>query len=146
MPLLLYHEPIRLELPAPGEWVDMKPALSKGDREKRRAMFMTVLKLKPGQSAPTRDNVDWGEYYQVLRLQTMLLACVAWSFPEPITADTLGALDDESFEAIAAKCTELYPVEKDFGVSEPGKPRSSGNGATSPAREATRRQNSAGSS
>lgn len=140
---LIFHQPIRVELPAPGEWVDMKPALSVGDREKRRAMLMTALKLKPGQPAPTPESVNWGEYYQVLRTETMLIALVAWSFDEPITADTLGALDPDSFEAIAAQCAQLYPVEQDFlTVTKP----SSGSGAPSAGRAARRRLNSAGSS
>lgn len=104
MPLLNKPELIRIPLPAEGEWVDVKDRLSAGD-------FAHV------QKAAVKNAKINGDYFEInaadaidsATFSVMEVAIVKWSFNEPVTADNLRALDQDSVDCIRERLNEIYP-------------------------------------
>ena len=95
MPLLTTErELVRVELPAEGEWVEVKARLSAGERA---LISQAVLDAKEGPGL-----VD------AARFKGAEIGIVRWSFAEPVTAENIRALDEESHEAIVSRLNELW--------------------------------------
>lgn len=125
MPLLKTsdRELVRIDLPTPGEWVEVKAKLGRDDeRAIQRRMFAGQM-LKPGEGV---DALDAGLLLDAATFATLEVAIKAWSFSEPVTPDNLRALDDASVETITNRLNELYPQPR----TDDEKNASSGSGAT----------------
>lgn len=115
MPLHKYSNSdlVRIDLPAEGEWVEVKRKLGRDDE---RAI---ARKLLAGQAAGTLaeglEGADAGALYDAAVFSTLEVAIKRWSFcdengkPEPVTPSNIRALDDESLECINTRLDELYP-------------------------------------
>lgn len=121
MPLLLKPETVRVDLPTPGEWVDVKRRLSKGDQTR---IAGAAFKLRAGVSRAGAADVDAAIDYEATVFTGLDVGIVSWSFSEPVTPQNIRALDQESYDVIAAACNELWEPRK-----EEDRKNSSGNGA-----------------
>ena len=108
MPLIQGNEVTRLDLPTPGEWVEVKTRVSKGDLVAvMRTIFAGVTLDEKG-----RALLDAGEAVERATFATLERVIVRWSFDVPPTAENLRALDIDSFDAIKDALEELYPQER----------------------------------
>ena len=120
MPLTSREEPVRIDLPTPGEWVDVKPRLSKSDMGavQRRMLGAARIRtdqldglssLSPGDLLGD-DGLPAAELIEALTWDTLEIAIVGWSFyegkPKP---EDIHDLDEASYDAIVAALNELYP-------------------------------------
>jgi hypothetical protein len=141
MPLTSREEPVRIQLPAEGEWVDVKPRLSKADE---RAVFKRLLgdtEISPLRAIefdgkPEAEvaaellgevRMNAAELIEEMTWAGLEQALVAWSFYEgkPQPAD-IRDLDQESFDVIVARLNELYPGAR----SDDDRKNSASNGLT----------------
>ena len=109
MPLILKPETVRVPLSCPGEWVEIKSRLSKGDATKISA---ASFKLR----AAIRDNAesyDVGLDYEASVFAGLEVGVVAWSFPEPLTPENLRGLSEEDYEIISRRANELWERRSD---------------------------------
>ena len=107
---------LRIDLPAPGEWVDVKSKLGRADERMSMQILFTGQKKKIADGTPTFDELDVGPFLGVADFAVMAVAIQRWSFPAPITLANCQALDDASVECIKAKLEEMYPAPR--GESE----------------------------
>lgn len=98
---------VRIELPADGEWVEVKEKLGNDDERAIRARMLTGQRVIPGE--PVRE-IDAGAYYDFAVFATMEVAVVRWSFKEPVSPSNIRALDQASIDCIAERLDELYPA------------------------------------
>ncbi len=103
MPLLKTsdRDRVRIDLPTPGEWVEVKAKLGRDDERAIQIRMFSGQKLKPGAGVDELDDAATSS--------TLEVAIKEWSFTEPLTAENLRALDDASLEAINSFLNELYP-------------------------------------
>lgn len=95
MPLLKTgRETVRMELPVPGEWVEVHARLSAGERAE---LAQAILDAKDGSNI-----VD------TARFKGLEMGIVRWSFEEPPTPENIRALDEESHTAILAELDRLW--------------------------------------
>lgn len=111
MPLLKSStESVRIELPSPGEWVEVKRSLGRNDElaVKRRAGEATVLTWDPvTRERQARVNVILAN--ELATYATLEVAIVRWSFPDPVTPENIRDLDEASISAITEALNRLYP-------------------------------------
>mgnify|MGYP000984462481 CR=1 FL=1 len=127
---------VRIDLPHPGEWVEVKAKMGRGDQ---RAIAKRLLRgRKPGDMNGL-DSFDAGDLYEAAFF-TMEVVFTGWSFEEPVTPENIRDLDDESVAVINERLQELYPQARD----EDERKNSSGptSGPSNP--EAKSRKSSAG--
>ncbi|HXG36519.1 MAG TPA: hypothetical protein VNL15_06095 [Dehalococcoidia bacterium] len=135
MPLIRDDDLVRIELPAAGEWVEVKSRLAKGDAVYVQQMILRNSKISQKQLQEQGANADIdlmaGDIIEAAEFATLDRAIKKWSFPEDVTPENIRRLDEESVEAIKARLNELYPKRTDEE-----KKGSAANGATpSSARE-----------
>lgn len=136
---LLFHPTVRIDLPAPGEWVELKAALSRGDEEKRRARLASAWQYTADGKMTGAGDVS--VIVDTATLFTMQLAIVAWSFDVPVTPEAIGCLDDESYDLLKAEVQSRYPIR---GRSDDDRKNSAGDGPTSNLTAAQSRRRSNG--
>lgn len=132
MPLLLVPDTDveRIELPAPGEWVDVKRRFGTDDDREVTRLILNVRRVRTEELGQAMADLELGvgDVIDLARFAKMQVAIKAWSFDAPITARTVRALDDASVAAITARLEELYgePRSDDDrkNSSEPGAPPS----------------------
>lgn len=98
-----------IDLPAEGEWVEVKRRLGKDDEREITRRMLLGQKVTPGQAL---DDWDAGEMHDRATFSTIEVALKKWSFTEPITPANIRALDDDSLAVITAKLDELYPAPR----------------------------------
>lgn len=90
---------VRIDLPAPGEWVEVKRVLGRDDE---RAISARLLRgqmvTRPGEPM---EAFDAGVLYENAIFSTFAVAIKRWSFDEPVTLENIRALDDASVQAIS---------------------------------------------
>lgn len=96
---------VRVHLPAPGEWVDVKARLGRDDERARIARMLQGQKVRAGEAI---TEFDFGALYDFAVFATMEVAIKRWSFKDPLTPSNLRALDDDSVNAITAWFEEHY--------------------------------------
>lgn len=97
---------VRIDLPAEGEWVEVKRALGRDEERLVQKRVKSAFRVEPVSGA---IGLDFGEAEDVATFGTLELAIKKWSFKEPITAASIRALDDASLDAIKERLNELYP-------------------------------------
>lgn len=127
---------VRIDLPAEGEWVDVKATLGRNDQ---RAIARGMLRgRKPGDMQGL-DEFDAGDLFDAAFV-AMEVVIKAWSFEEPITPENIRSLDDDSVAVINERLGELYPQPR----PEDERKNSSGPSSEPSNPEGQRRKNSAG--
>lgn len=132
MPLLLVSDSDveRIELPAPGEWVDVKRRFGMDEDREVTRLILNVRRVRAEEIGKAMADLELGagDIIDLARFAKMQVAIKAWSFDAPITARTVRALDDASLAAITVRLEELYgePRSDDDrkNSSEPGVPPS----------------------
>jgi hypothetical protein len=106
MPLIDPNDTIRIDLPTPGEWVEVRRQLSKGQEvEMRKSMLAEPPVCDATQGIRLDDlRVDW----EAFELKIIELAIVRWSFPEPVTPENIRRLDIDSANYLYKRLNELY--------------------------------------
>ena len=119
-------ESIRVALSS-DNWWDIKSELTRGDkrhvdREVEGSAFQTLSRIE--ESGLTVDKIQemssakgnssdqraWGTEEE----EAYLIRCsVSWSFPEPISAETIGDRSNKDVERVLAKMRELYVEDSD---------------------------------
>lgn len=140
MPLLKTSDRdlVRIDLPTPGEWVEVKARLGRDDEREIQRRMLRGQNVKPGE---VPEAFDLGLILDAATFCTLEVAIKAWSFSEPVTAENLRALDDASIDAINRRLNELYPEQR----TEAAKNGSSGSGQTTEPGEAPLPLSSTGS-
>lgn len=109
MPLILKPETVRVELSCPGEWVEIKSRLSKGDTTKISAASFRLRAAIRDQA----DSFDVGLDYEASIFAGLEVGVVAWSFPEPLTPENLRGLSEEDYDIISRRANELWERRSD---------------------------------
>jgi hypothetical protein len=142
MPLLTNIETVRIDLPTPGEWVDVKSALTKGEQKRIEAAALGLnIRMHGGMSAQADVDISITEaVVDALAFRGLELGIVAWSFPEPVTAENIRLLDGASFDQLVTECNKIWQVRTEeetanLSVSSP---------ESSPAKAGTGRARSSG--
>ena len=123
----------RVDLPAEGEWVDLRTKISRGEQEDMRRRIFAGERVKPGDDDITVSAEALMESYTWGLLEATL---VDWSFDEEITPEAIRQLDLDSYEAITEALNGFYPArtEEERGNSErPGQTTSTPNGVAAEA-------------
>lgn len=110
MPLLRDDDVVRIDLPAPGEWVEVKRRLSVGDELAVKQAVARGMRVRPGSAD---IELDAAAAMEGATFATVERALKAWSFPEPVTPENIRMLDQESFDAIVAGIEDLNPTRSD---------------------------------
>lgn len=108
MPLLLRPPTERVQLSTPGDWVEVKTRLSKGDMTR---MESAAFRLRVAVTERQEANADID--YEATIFTGLEVGIVAWSFPEPVTPANIRALDPDDYDIIAARINELWSARKD---------------------------------
>lgn len=113
MPLLNTVETERFELPAPGEWVDLRTRLSAGDRRRLQAASFKAqatlrMAAEKGAGSDLEVPFDLAEVMSAAAFAGVELGVIAWSFDAPVNAENIAKLDEDSFNAIAARLDVLW--------------------------------------
>lgn len=124
MPLLRNDDLVRIDLPAEGEWVEVKRRLGRGDEVAVQKAIMTGLKLpaeiitrlaEPGLTAAKlgeavmSQGIDAATFLEGAQFATLEVAIKAWSFDDEVTPEGIRELDGESIDVIVARLNDLYP-------------------------------------
>lgn len=124
MPLIGKTDLVRIELPAAGEWVDVKRRLSRGDEIAVQRACMAGLTIPPtllarlSQSGLTavelgaaalEHGLDAATFLEPATFATLDVAIMGWSFEEPVSPTAIRALDGASVDAIVVALNGLYP-------------------------------------
>lgn len=105
MPLLRNDDLVRIDLPAPGEWVEVKRRLSRGDEVAIQRSLLAGATLVAGGM----PQLDAGAAIEAATFGTLDCAIRSWSFGVPVTPEAIRQLDGESIDAIKAALNALYP-------------------------------------
>lgn len=116
MPLLLNVPIERIPLTGPGEWVDVKTRLSRGDRARIQGASFRVM---AADAAPSFEL-----NYEATVFAGLEVGLVAWSFAEPVTPENIRALSEEDYDLITQRVNELWEPR-----SDDDRKNSSGSGA-----------------
>ena len=136
MPLLLSSDKdlIRLNLPAEGEWVEVKKTLGKDDEREISRRILGASNVTAGQIEDR--NYDLGKLTDAANFAIAEVAIKHWSFKYAITPRNIRALDDDSLAFLIAKFDEIYPKarsdEDRADFSEPSAPPSTAEAAGPP--------------
>lgn len=117
MPLIRDDDLVRIDLPADGEWVEVKARLSRGDEMAIQRAIVGDIAIVPGGSVGT---VNAAAYIEAAEFAVIDVAVRRWSFEEPVTPENVRRLDGESIAALKVALDELYPgprKEEDRGNS-----------------------------
>lgn len=122
MPLINDDELERIDLPTPGEWVDVKAKWSQGDDNAiKKAVYA-------GATIHGENNVtfDAPAVLEAAEFAVFERAIKAWSYPDPVTPENIRRMDTESAEFLKERLNVLYARRTDDE-----KKVSASNGATS---------------
>ena len=100
MPLLLNVPTERVELTTPGEWVDVKTRLSKGEQARIQGSAFRVM----GSTGEPSFELN----YESTVFAGLEVGIVGWSFAEPVTPANIRALAPEDYDLITARINELW--------------------------------------
>lgn len=103
MPLISDDDRERIDLPAPGEWVEVKRRLSRGDRLRVQQAAYRSQRLGQPQGDPLMVDLLEAAEFALLDL-----VIKTWSFDVPVTPEAIRKLADEDVDAIKARCNVLY--------------------------------------
>lgn len=95
---------VRIDLPAAGEWVEVKRALGRNDQREMARRMLIGRRVEEVDF----DNIDAAMAFDASFL-TIELAIVKWSFEDPVTPENVRSLDDDSLRVIRERLNELYP-------------------------------------
>lgn len=138
MPLIRDDDLVRIDLPADGEWVEVKARLSRGDEMAIQRAIVGDIAIVPGGNV---GAVNAAQYLEAAEFAVIDAAVRRWSFDEPVTRENIRQLDSASIDALKAALDELYPGPR----KEEDRGNSSGSGATSNGAHAAPLPTSAGS-
>lgn len=110
MPLIRDDETVRIDLPTSGEWVEVKARISRGDRVRIQQATIGHARMRPGDPTP---ELAVGEMLEAAEFATLETVIRSWCFPEPVNAENIRRLDDESMDALKARLNELYERSED---------------------------------
>ena len=105
MPLLLNVPTERVELTTPGEWVDVKTRLSKGEQARIQGSAFRVM----GSTGEPSFELN----YESTVFAGLEVGIVGWSFAEPVTPANIRALAPEDYDLITARINELWEPRTD---------------------------------
>lgn len=115
MPLILDSDTVRIDLSTPGEWVEVKARLSKGDTVKlESAAFALRAKfaVDAAGAVPGADvNADLD--YEATVFRGLEIGIQRWSFDLPLTPENIRKLDPVDYDIIAKRVNELWSPRKE---------------------------------
>lgn len=114
-------ELIHIDLPAPGEWVRVKPTWGPRDEKlmRRNALYGQTVDLSAIDEMTRK--LEAGPFSTYAPYARMVVAIVEWSFDAEITMEEIIGLDDASRDCITAELDRLYPkprTDDEAGNSE----------------------------
>lgn len=110
MPLLLNVALERVELTTPGEWVDLKSRLSKGDQTRIQS---AAFKVQAAMAAGRAGDMDVAIDYEASVFAGLEVGIVAWSFGEPVTPANIRALSAEDYDLVTERANGLWAPRRD---------------------------------
>lgn len=145
MPLLGNADLVRIDLPAEGEWVEVKRALSHYDRilTQRAAVKGARIHQDSSVDLDAPEVIEAAEYAGLdIAIKKMHVSIADGKPPEDVdaTPENIRALDDASVDCIKKNLNELYPPLR----SDDERKNLSANGAGRSAARAGHRKSSAG--
>ena len=100
---------VRIDLPAPGEWVEVREALGRNDEREIARRYSNLHRLHPDERGGLTSEFLAGDAVEQMEFTMMELAIKRWSFPYAVTPPYIRALDDASVQCIKDRLEELYP-------------------------------------
>lgn len=114
-------EPVRIELPTAGEWVGVRPFLSRGQRTDVQKLLVGDAELSAGA-----DKLNAAAAIEAATFAVLNIAIRTWSFDEAVTPENIRRLGDADVRVIEKAIDELYDVrteaEKKASSSDGAKP------------------------
>lgn len=108
MPLIGDRDLVRIDLPADGEWVEVKRKLSRGDEIKVQRAVVSSAKIGMAGAEGVIESLDAGVAIEAAEFAALDVAIIQWSFPDKVSAATIRQLDPASVEAIKQRLNEMY--------------------------------------
>ena len=127
MPLVDRTETVRVDLPAAGEWVDVRAHLSRGEEVSIRQRLVAGAMVRAGSADV---SLDAASAVEAAEFATLELAIVGWSFGVAVSPAAIRQLDGESVDAIKVRLDQLYAPRSDA--------EKKGSGGSGPTRLAAR--------
>lgn len=117
MPMFLNGErpTVRIDLPTPGEWVEVHPQLSAGERRRLTSAGVEQhLRLKNGMRALESEvDIDTDALLDAVAFRALEIGIVSWSFPVPVTPEAIRALDEHSHDYVTKRLDALWKARTD---------------------------------
>ena len=119
-------ELVRIDLPAEGEWVDVKPRISIGERQRINAAGLAFSVKVRGQEAELGGDVPIDSAtMDAIAFAALEIGIKAWSFggPETLTPDNIRKLDEDSYDVIFERLNRMWArrtKEQEAPLSESG--------------------------
>lgn len=107
MPLVDPTRTVRIDLPTPGEWVEVREQLAQGDLARVQQRYLRRPRLDAAAGTP-QGTVEAELDIDAFHFALLEVAIVRWSFAEPVTPENMRRLDVESHEFLVARLNELY--------------------------------------
>lgn len=108
MPLIGNDDLVRIDLPAEGEWVEVKRRLSRGDEIAVQRALTEGGRITAGGATDGGLELSAGEVIEAAEFAGLYVAIKRWSFSERVTPEAIRTLDGESVAAIKERLNEMY--------------------------------------
>lgn len=105
-PLISDDELVRIDLPAEGEWVEVKARVSRGDEIAVRQAWADGARLGSNLAL---EEMNPATVLEAMEFATLDRVLKRWSFDVPVTPENIRRLDAESMDAIKARLNEIHP-------------------------------------
>lgn len=115
MPLVRDDDVERINLTTPGEWVDVKRRLSKGDRVRLTGAAMSMQLRVQGRDIEGEQTFG-ADALDAITFRGLELGVKAWSFDVPVTLENIRKLDEADYDLLSEECNRLWkPITADEG-------------------------------
>lgn len=104
MPFIDRNLVTRIDLPTPGEWVEVQSALTAGQKARLDAAGKATI-LVNKDSGELQVNEEATERSTFLALEMTIRG---WSFGVPVTPERIRDLAPEDIDILAARCNQLW--------------------------------------
>lgn len=113
MPLVSKTDAVRVDLSTPGEWVELKRRMSKGEQTRVQACGLKLKMTTNGSVMGVDADMDAEQVLDGVTFLALELGIVGWSFPEELTAENIRLLDPDDYEIIRVQADELWAPRTD---------------------------------
>lgn len=113
MPLTSRDDVVRIELSTPGEWVDVKRRLSKGEQTRIQASGVDLKMALNGDVVGVHGDLPADQVLDTVTFRGLEIGIVAWCFDVELTPENIRLLDPDDYDIIKERLDELWRPRSD---------------------------------